>query len=166
MRIGPSTDSDLHQVTFRGGVPIVYYVMWAGSHGYRYPSDAFERVLSALATACFNPSTTYPDPSHPHHASGGGDGGGGGGGGGAVGWVLFVLTVLAVGGVLGYGHHKGWEYPRTRSLAETALRHLRPERRSQTTPTPRFDSSSTHSATAPLATHDSATPYTPPPNPN
>ena len=170
-KVGATTDSDMHEVAFPRGVTLVYFLMWGGLHGYQYEKEAFQTVLDAVAGACL-PESGFVPPA----AGGGGGGGGGtagdGNAGSAFGTVVLVLFLLCLVGVLGFGWYKGWRYPRLMAALESAKgfdprRWQAMGRRSQTTPTPNFDSvaggplSSTNvnRGEMPLAMSDSATPY-------
>ena len=141
---------------FRGGVATVYYILWAGKNGYRYETDAFQSVLDTLATSCLPPSTFFPPEAS-----------GGGGGFGTFMWVVVALLLIGLIGVLAFGCHKGWTYPKLTALVRGASI----GGRSQTTPTPSFDNpigpitSPTSTRGGPLAAADSATPYMPPSQP-
>ena len=164
--IGPNSNDDLHEVRFTGGVNTLFYVLWAGKQGHRYDEEAFQGVLDAVASSCLtNPSGYVP----PGGRSSSGDGGGGGGGGAGVFFtVIVVLFLIGLVGVLGYGFYKGWRYPKTSAAISSLSSKLKfkGSGRSQTTPTPAFDSvgplSSANNISCsrnPLAMSDSATPY-------
>ena len=53
VKIGSTTDSDLHELKFKEGVELVYYVMWAGNEGYEYPRSDFQETLDSLVESCF-----------------------------------------------------------------------------------------------------------------
>ena len=53
VKIGSTTDSDLHELKFKEGVELVYYVMWAGNEGYEYPRSDFQETLESLVESCF-----------------------------------------------------------------------------------------------------------------
>ena len=159
--IGSTTDNDLHQVRFTGGVHTLYYVLWAGKNGYKYEEDDFQGVLNTLAAACLPPSTYFP-PDAPA-------GGGGGFTFGTFIEIVFILGAIALVGAIGFMCYKG-TFPKI-DLDSFALPSLsgvgRPGGRSQTNPMPTFDPGmgpiSTTNGRSPLAANDSATPYTPPP---
>ena len=169
VRVGNTTDSDLHELSFgRSGVPLVYYLLWGGQHGYRYEEEDFQKVLDAVAGACL-PESGYVPPAGGGGGGRGGGAGASGGGGGVFGVVIFVLFLLSLVGFLGYGKYKGWRYPRLLEALDR-VRSLKlpvPAMRSQTTPTPNFvnvaggplSTANVTGASAPLAMADSATPY-------
>ena len=181
VRIGSTTDSDLHDVRFKSGLGLVYYVMWAGKHGHAYDVRSMQYVLEAVGASCLGKGPV-PSPITP----GGVPGGAPADAGSVFGTVLLVLCVLGGAAYFGYGWYRGWEYPRTKALATAAQMRVKgfaARSRTGPTPTPSFDSagplsSSTHSigrgmSQAPLTLNDSATsyiaspegatPYTPPP---
>jgi len=66
VKIGSTTDSDLHELKFGHGVSLVYYVMWAGKEGYEYPKDDIQDILDRMSASCYSAEYT------PHLSLGGG----------------------------------------------------------------------------------------------
>ena len=153
VKVGSTTDSDLHELHFKHGVSQLYFILWAGKEGYEYPTESFQQVLERLGTSCFLAGDEYAPSFAPT-----GSGGGGGGGGTLV--VLLLLGLICCGAAYYYAKKNGVRF-------ENILDKV-PGMRARTSPS----GSSTiatppMSTTAPLAVNDSAgfqTAYTPPPS--
>jgi len=157
VRIGPSTDSDLHELHFRNGISQLYYVMWMGKEGYEYPPSAFQEALEAIVGKCeLSEAKERPTAS-------------GGGGGGSVALVVVILLlVVALLGVAAYGYKAGWFAGMGGKLPGMRARTTPNASRGPANPMSTAPLSST-TPTAGLAGRDSAaegfsTAYTPPPS--
>jgi len=99
VRVGSTTDSDLHELTFSSGTNLIYYVMFAGKEGYEYPLSDFQDILNRLTRSCYDAEYTPFHPAVPE---------GGGGNAGTVVLIIFLVLVLiaAIGG-LGFCYKQG-----------------------------------------------------------
>ena len=116
-------------------------------------------MLNNVSDSCLKPVADFPHGLPPLPD---GDGGNDDGGDGAwVAWLIVLVVLLVIALVVAYGYRQGW------SFDVQKLIRVGTGGRSQTTPTPQFDttgpiSSSSRTSGLPLAASDSATPYTPP----
>ena len=53
IRVDPSTNSDLHEFVWSEGIEVLYYILWAGEHGYQYRTSDVQGVLDRVSGACF-----------------------------------------------------------------------------------------------------------------
>jgi hypothetical protein len=100
VKIGTTTDSDLHELKFARGVSKVYYLMWAGKEGYEYPRDNFEYLIGQLATSCYESDLASNQNSNNSNNSGANPGV-------VVLYVFLVLLGLAAVGGLAYAVQTG-----------------------------------------------------------
>ena len=73
IEVGVTTNSDLHKVLWKGGqVDQMYYVLWAGRQGYKYPVQSVQALLDAVGSSCFDEGSPFDVPDYSKHGGGGG----------------------------------------------------------------------------------------------
>ena len=71
-----TTDSDWHYVSFPRGVPVLYYLLWAGklpslqpggdySRGYKYQPNQVQTLLNDISESCFGEAAGFPPAPPP-----------------------------------------------------------------------------------------------------